>query len=86
MKKISYNGLQLKNSYKKEVFNDDEIVQSVVDHQSKENDGENAEENKVEEEERISLAEGKAALQLASTYIEQQKEATTVDIMLIKKL
>lgn len=68
-----------------EVFNNDEIVQSVVDQLNKEDDGGTAEEDKDEEEERMSHAEGRIALQLAATYIEQQKEATTVDVMLVKK-
>lgn len=59
-----------------EDFNDDEIVRSVVDQQNKENYGETAE-NKDEAEEIMSHAEGKSALQLAATYIKQQKEATT---------
>lgn len=50
------------------MFNDHEIVQSVVDQQNKKYYGETAEEDKDEEEERMSRAEGKAALQLASTY------------------
>lgn len=35
-----------------------------------------------DEEERMSDAEGKAVLQLAATYIEQQKEATTVELII----
>lgn len=66
------------------VFNDDEIVRSVVDQQNIENYGETAE-NKDEAEEIISHAEGKSALQLAASYIKQQNEATTVDVLLIKK-
>lgn len=50
------------------MFNDHEIVQSVVDQQNKKYYGETAEEDKDEEEERMSRAEGKAALQLAATY------------------
>lgn len=66
------------------MFNDDEIVQSVVDQQNKENYGETAE-DKDEAEEIMSHAEGKSALHLAATYIKQQKEVTTVYVLLIKK-
>lgn len=76
----------IEHELENEVFNDDEIIQTVVNQQNKEDDGESAEEDKDEEdEEKMSHAEGKAALQLAATYIEQQKEATTVDVMFIKK-
>lgn len=50
------------------MFNDHEIVQSVVAQQNKKYYGETAEEDKDEEEERMNRAEGKAALQLAATY------------------
>lgn len=69
------------------VNNDDQpslTLKKITDQQNKENYGETAE-NKDEAEELMSQAEGKSALQLAATYIKQQNEATTVDVLLIKK-
>uniref|UniRef100_A0A6P7FZZ1 Uncharacterized protein LOC114332806 n=1 Tax=Diabrotica virgifera virgifera TaxID=50390 RepID=A0A6P7FZZ1_DIAVI len=44
-----------------------------------------AENEEGDEENKMSHAEGKTALQLAATYVEQQKEATAIDVMIIKK-
>lgn len=65
-----------------EILNDDEIVQAVICQEDEEEEV-NDEEGNVEE--KMSHAEGRAALELATTYIEQQTEATAVDVMFIKK-
>ncbi|KAG8251731.1 hypothetical protein J6590_073610 [Homalodisca vitripennis] len=63
-----------------EVLNDDEIVECVIRQDNEmNNDADGAEIEEEDEENKMSHAEGKAALQLAATYIEQQKEATAVD-------
>ena len=78
--------LNIETELENEVLNDDEIVDSVIrqENEREEEDADEVEEGK-EKEGRVSHAEGKAALQLAATYIEQQNEATAVDIMFIKK-
>ena len=58
-----------------EILNDDEIVQSVI-YQEDEEEEVNEEEGNVEE--KMSHTKGRAALELATTYIEQQTEANTV--------
>uniref|UniRef100_A0A1B6JVI3 HTH CENPB-type domain-containing protein n=1 Tax=Homalodisca liturata TaxID=320908 RepID=A0A1B6JVI3_9HEMI len=69
-----------------EVLNDDEIVECVIRQDNEmNNDADGAEIEEEDEENKMSHAEGKAALQLAATYIEQQKEATAVDVIFIKK-
>lgn len=69
-----------------EVLNDDEIAECVIRQENeKDNDTDAAENEEEDEENKMSHAEGKAALQLAATYVEQQKEATAIDVMIIKK-
>lgn len=58
------------------MLNDDEINQAVIHQEDEEND-----DKKGNDKGKLSHAAGRAALELATTYIEQQTEATKVDMM-----
>lgn len=64
-------------------FTDDQIVEKVVDEASEIVTIEDSEDDN--QEEKISHEEAKNALQLATTYIEQQAVSRAVDVMFMKK-
>ncbi|MFS1564416.1 MAG: hypothetical protein ACL7AX_13685 [Candidatus Arsenophonus phytopathogenicus] len=65
-----------------EILTDDEIITAVCQQEGFE---EEEEEEEEEGEEKLSHEEGKQALDVATRYIEQQKESTSIDVMFIKK-
>ncbi|XP_054256871.1 jerky protein homolog-like [Macrosteles quadrilineatus] len=69
-----------------EILNDEEIAQSVLQRQeTQEGEEEEGGDRDEDDECKMSHAEGMAALQLATTYIEQQTSSTAVDLMLFRK-
>lgn len=69
-----------------ELLNDDEIVQAVINKEG--NDDDEDEDDDGEEggsEGNLSHEEGRAALERAVMYVEQQAAATAVDVMLLRK-
>lgn len=68
-----------------EFMSDEEIIQTVTQKEN-ENGGEDDDEEDVTEiEQKMSHSDGKAALESALKYIEQQEMATCMDVLLIKK-
>lgn len=63
-------------------FTDDQIVEKLVDEAS---EIVTIEDSGDEQEEKISHEEAKNALQLATTYIEQQAVTRSVDVMFMRK-
>ena len=66
-----------------EILNDYEIVQAIICQEDKEEEEVNEGEGNVED--KMIHAKGRAALELATTYIKQQTEAIAVDVTLVKK-
>lgn len=67
-----------------EILNDDEIVQAVMNQEANDEDEEEDGEEGTSEG-NLSHEEGRAALERATMYVEQQVAATVVDVMFMRK-
>lgn len=68
-----------------EILNDDEIVEVVLRHGEEPDEEEEDDSGAGNSEGILSHAEGRAALELATAYVEQQAIASPVDVMFMKK-